>query len=221
MAAGNGNQLWPAVRTTRAAVSIRCSSDPAPSDRLLQFRTGSSGHRGGRLVIGPMANPENSAPPAGSWQQQRAFILQLGQRLWEALPSGEPPITVHGRDLRPDSEGVGFQFQLTMQGPLCEGRVRAVYYVVQVQLVRRTVSLGWLVDAMPVLEIAQGDYDLYPKRSFAFSMRQRTQLALLFDDELAADATRFFVAIRNGDGLQEPAVAVSEHRATPVLQGLR
>jgi hypothetical protein len=190
--------------------------------RLLQFRTGSTDHRGGKLVIGPMANPDNSTPPLASWHQQRSFILQLGQQLWAALPAGEPPITAHGRDLQPDSEeGVGFQFQLTMRGSLCQGRVQAGYYVVQVQLVRRKVSLGWQVDAMPVLEIGAGDYDLYPKRTYEFSLRERAQLSELFDDELTGDATRFFTAIRLGNGLPEPTVAVSEHRSTPVLHGFQ
>lgn len=146
-------------------------------------------------------------------------MLQLGQELWEALPSGEPPVAIHGRDLRPDSEGLGFQFQLSLRGALCGGRLRAAYYVIQVQLVRRAVSLGWLIDAMPVLEIDEGDYDLYPKRTYSFAVHQRTQVAQLFGTELTVDATRFFTAIRDGAGLSEPSVAVSEHRATPALLG--
>jgi hypothetical protein len=114
---------------------------------------------------------------------------------------------------------VGFQFQLTMRDRLCDGRLSAVYYVIQVQLVRRTVSLGWLIDAMPVLEIAEGDYDLYRRRSYTFALHQRTQLAQLFSNELAEDAGRFFDGIRHGAGPSEPSVAVSAHRSTPVLQG--
>lgn len=137
------------------------------------------------------------------------------------MPCAEPAVTIHGRDLLPESEGVGFQFQLALRGDLCDGRLSAVYYVVQVQLVRRAVSLGWLVDAMPVLEIAEGDYDLYPKRTHSLALHQRTQLANLFAADLTKDATTFFEAIRRGDGLSEPSLAVSENRAAPALQGRR
>lgn len=145
----------------------------------------------------------------GIWQQHRPFVLQLGHALWQDMPDGSPPVTIHGRDLRPDSEGVGFQLQLALRHDIYDGQVRAAYYVVQVQLTRGRVSLGWLIDAMPVFEIADDDYELFPKRSHSLPLRQRTELEQLFTSTLRDDARAFFVAVRSGQRLPEPALSVT------------
>ena len=148
-------------------------------------------------------------PLIGIWQQHRPFILQLGHALWQAMPDEAPPVTVHGRDLRSETEGIGFQFQLAIHDALYDGRIRAAYYVIQLQLTRGRVSLGWLVDAMPALEIAANDYELFPKRTTALLLRQRTELEQLFTTTLRDDARAFFEAVRAGRPMREPALTVN------------
>ena len=135
------------------------------------------------------------------------MILQLGQSLRTALPAGEPPIAVHGRDLAPDREGVGFQFQYTLNSPLYGGRYRAAYYVVQARLIRRKTSVAWQVDAMPVLERGAERYDLFATRTFVSAFHDRAALCGLFTSRLAADASAFFEAVRAGDELTEASTS--------------
>jgi hypothetical protein len=168
---------------------------------------------------GSMTAPHDPTPLNGIWQQHRAYILQLGQALWQAMPEGAPPVTVHGRDLLPEIEGVGFQFQLAIRGAFYSGHVLAAYYVVQVQLARRRVSLNWLVDAMPVFEIADNDYELYAKRTHTLPLRQRMLLEHLFSTELRDDALAIFTAVRSGRALREPAMIVSSGSGQPSLPG--
>lgn len=151
------------------------------------------------------------------WGQQRNAILQLGQALHARIPSGVPEVTVHGRDLDADSEGVGFQFQLTMNGDLYDGRFQAGYFVVQVQLIKRKAGLGWQIDAMPILEIEHANYDVYAKRSHSFAYRDRQGIETFVLNALAQDAITFFQNIRHGDRPEETATPHGGHRTTPVL----
>ena len=132
------------------------------------------------------------------WEQERALVLRLGHALHERLPAAEPPVTLHGRELLPEREGVGFQFQFTLNATLYGGARRAAYYVVQAQLIRRKTSLAWQVDAMPVLEEADGRDDLYAKRPFSVAFHDRVSLQDLFVNRLAGDAQTFFAAVRAG-----------------------
>lgn len=151
------------------------------------------------------------------WQQQRNAILQLGKTLHERIPAGAPEVTIHGRDLDPASEGVGFQFQLTLNGDLYDGRFRAGYFVIQVQLVKRKTSLSWLVDGMPILEIEHANYDLYTKRSHNLAYRDRQGLETLLLDTFAQDASMFFQCIRHGQPPPETATPYGGERTSPVL----
>lgn len=151
------------------------------------------------------------------WQQQRNAVALMGQALHDQLPSGEPPVTIHGRELEQGTEGLGFQFQLTIRGDLYGGRFQAAYYVVQVQLIKRKAGLGWLVDAMPVLEIESSSYDLYSKRSRELAYRDRAGLETYMLDQLANDATGFFNNVRASVPPSEPATPFGEGRTDPVL----
>jgi hypothetical protein len=137
------------------------------------------------------------------WEQERPLVLRLGHALHERLPVAEPPVTMHGRELLPEREGVGFQFQYTLNDALYGGARRAAYYVVQAQLVRRKTSIAWQVDAMPVLEEADERYDLFSKRPFSVAFHDRVSLQDLFVNRLASDAQTFFAAVRAGELLEE------------------
>jgi hypothetical protein len=151
------------------------------------------------------------------WQQQRQAVMYMGQALHDQLPAGEPPVTIHGRELDPGSEGTGFQFQLTMNGALYEGKFQAAYYVVQVQLFRRKAGLGWLLDAMPILELEHGNYDLFGKRTTEFAFRDRPGLERHMLETLATDATGFFQRVRESEPPAEEATPFGGGRTTPVL----
>jgi hypothetical protein len=151
------------------------------------------------------------------WQQQRNAVALMGQALHDQLPAGEPPVTIHGRELEQGTEGIGFQFQLTIKGELYDGQFQAAYYVVQIQLIKRRAGLGWLVDAMPVLEVESSNYDLYTKRSRELAFRDRAGLETYMLDHLATDATGFFNNVRASVPPQEPATPFGEGRKDPVL----
>jgi hypothetical protein len=143
--------------------------------------------------------------------------MLLGQTLHRSIPTGAPPVSIHGRDLEPKTEGVGFQFQLTMNGDLYGGRFQSAYFVVQAQLVKRKAGLGWLVDAMPILEVEHANYDLYEKRSREFAYRDRSGLESYFLEDLARDATAFFENVRHEQPPAEPATPYGGERDAPVL----
>ena len=151
------------------------------------------------------------------WQQQRQAVMLMGQALHDQIPEGMPPVTIHGRELEPGTEGVGFQFQLTLNGDLYDGRFQAAYYVVQVQLIKRKAGLGWLVDAMPILEVEHADYDLYGKRSRELAFRDRKGLESHMLDHLASDASLFFGDVRAARPPQESAMPSGDMRTAPVL----
>lgn len=166
---------------------------------------------------GAVNTQPNQSSLISLWRQQRNAILQLGQALHARIPPGVPEVTVHGRDLEVDSEGVGFQFQLTMNGNLYDGRFQAGYFVVQVQLVKRKAGLGWQIDAMPILEIEHANYDLYAKRSHSFAYRERQDIETLFHDGLTQDAITFFENVRHGQPPVEIATPHGGQRTSPVL----
>lgn len=151
------------------------------------------------------------------WQQQRNAILRLGQELHASIPGGEPEVTVRGRDLDAGAEGVGFQFQYTMTGELYGGRFQAAYFVAQIQLIKRKAGLGWLIDAMPILEIEHANYDLYAKRSQELAYRDRAAIEALFLNNLAGDAAGFFQCVRAGQRPDETALPHGGQRTSPVL----
>lgn len=151
------------------------------------------------------------------WMQQRNAVVLMGQALHDQLPEGDPPVTIHGRELDPETEGVGFQFQLTINDDLYQGKFQAAYFVVQIQLVKRKAGLGWQVDAMPVLEIGNANYDLYPKRSRQLAFRDRTGLERWMLDDLVRDAGEFFRCVRAGIPPQETATAFGAGRTTTVF----
>jgi hypothetical protein len=149
------------------------------------------------------------------WNTHRNTVLALGHAAYERLPAGEPPITIHGRELQPDNEGVGFQFQFTMNGDLYGGRDRAAYYVVQAQLAKRTTSIAWAVDAMPVIEHSDDGYDFFERRSFSVPLHDRPRLQALFIDQLVPDATAFFEAIRRGERISEESSPFADPGSAP------
>ena len=103
-----------------------------------------------------------------------------------------------------EREGIGFQFQLTLNGKLYGGTRQSAYYVAQIQLVRRKTSVAWQVDAMPLLEAAGERYDLYGKRPFTVAFHDRAGLQDLFVTQLTDDAKRWFNMVRAGDIPDEP-----------------
>lgn len=143
--------------------------------------------------------------------------MLLGQTLHRSIPTGEPPVTIHGRELEPQTEGIGFQFQLTMNGDLYGGRFQSAYFVVQAQIVKRKAGLGWQVDAMPILEIEHTNYDLYRKRTRELAYRDRPGLESYFLEDLARDATGFFDNVRRDQPPPEPATPYGGERTMPVL----
>jgi hypothetical protein len=164
-----------------------------------------------------MSTPTGSSSIQTIWQQQRQAVMYMGQALHDQLPEGDPPVSIHGRELDQASEGTGFQFQLTINGYLYDGRFRAAYFVVQVQIIKRKAGLGWLVDAMPILEIEHGNYDLYSKQTREFAYRDRTGLEHFMLDILAGQAATFFENVRTGTPPDEKATVFGGGRTEPVL----
>ncbi len=136
-------------------------------------------------------------PRISIWNTWRQTVLPLGHQLHERLCQ-TAPVTIHGRDLRHDDEGVGFQFQYMLAGDLLDADTNAAFYVLQLQLKKRAPSIGWEVDAIPVLERRDGSYQLHQRRTFSVPLRQHRVLASVVADDIAADAAAFFDAIVSG-----------------------
>ncbi len=135
-------------------------------------------------------------PRISIWNTWRQTVLMLGHRVHERLqPSA--PVTIHGRDLRAEDEGIGFQFQYMLTGDLDDGDTRAAFYVLQLQVKKRSRSIGWEVDAIPVIERG-GDYQLYQRRTFSIPLHQHGMLASVVSEDVAADAAAFFDAVLAG-----------------------
>lgn len=144
------------------------------------------------------------------WEQHRNRILRYGHALHALLPEGDPPITLHGRDLRPADEGVGFQFQCTLTGDLYNGDVRTSCFVVQIELVEvqielveREASVAVKVDAAPLLEFNDGHFEVYGRRGTIVPLGDKRTLRMFFAHSLTSSATGFFTRVRAGDPMDE------------------
>jgi hypothetical protein len=156
-----------------------------------------------------MSGSGASSALASMWNVHRNAILALGQELRERLPAGEPPITLHGRDLRERDEGVGFQFQYLLSGLQPTAAARSAYYVVQLQLLKRTTSLAWLIDSLPVLDCDGTVYRLYHKRSSTVPLHDRARLRRVVLDEIGAGGSAFFEAVRAGRPIEGPFTEIA------------
>jgi hypothetical protein len=76
--------------------------------------------------------------------------------------------------------------------------VHAAYFVVQVLLVKRTTSIAWQVEAMPLIARGPDDFEPFAKRSYIVRFHERDRLVSLFLDVLAGDASEFFTRVRAG-----------------------
>lgn len=136
-------------------------------------------------------------PRLSIWNTWRRMVLGLGHQLHERL-GATAPVTIHGRDLRHDDEGVGFQFQYMLADLADAGDARTAFYVLQIQLKKRPPAIGWEIDAVPVIERTNGSYQLYERRSFAIPLREHARLAEIVSADLASDAAAFFDAVSTG-----------------------
>jgi hypothetical protein len=75
--------------------------------------------------------------------------------------------------------------------------------VVQAQLAKRTTSIAWAVDAMPVIEHRDSQYDFFERRSYTVPLHDRPRLQALFIEQLLPDATAFFETVRRGEPVIE------------------
>jgi hypothetical protein len=147
------------------------------------------------------------------WEQHRNRILTYGHALHALLPEGDPPIMLHGRDLRPADEGIGFQFQFTLAGDLYNGEVRSACFAVQVELVERRTSIGVKVDAAPLLEYGDGHYELYGRRGTIVALGDKHSSRQYFALSLTPEVTRFFLRVRAGQPMDEIIAGLAEpHR---------
>jgi hypothetical protein len=137
------------------------------------------------------------------WEQHRNRILTYGHALHALLPESDPPVTLHGRDLRPADEGVGFQFQFTLAGDLYNGEVSSACFVVQIELVERTASIGVKVDAAPLLEYGDGHFEVFGRRGTIAPLGDKRSLRQYFALSLTSSATRFFTRVRAGEPMDE------------------
>lgn len=136
------------------------------------------------------------------WEQHRNRILNYGHALHALLPDGDPPVTLHGRDLRPADEGVGFQFQFTLTDALYDGEAVSACFVVQVELVAARVVVV-KVDAAPLLEYRDGHYEVFGRRGTGVPIGDKRTLRQYFARSLTRSATRFFVRVRAGEPMDE------------------
>ncbi len=138
------------------------------------------------------------------WQQHRNRILSYGHALHALLPDGDPPVTIHGRELRPEDEGVGFQFQYVLTSPLYNGDVASACYVVHIQLVppQRT-SIGVRVDAAPLLEYGDGHFEVFGQSGTTLPIGDKRGLRDFFGTSLTQSMSRFFTSVRAGEPIEE------------------
>ncbi len=157
------------------------------------------------------SNPRAKLIPI--WEQHRSRLLSYGQALHALLPEGGPPITLHGRDLRPE-EGVGFQFQCTLTDNLYGGDVTAACFAVQLELIVRKTSIGVKVDAAPLLEYRDGHYEVFSRRQKILPFGDDHGLRQFFGGPLTHYATRVFVSVRAGKPLDEVIAGIAEPAPT-------
>jgi hypothetical protein len=144
------------------------------------------------------------------WEQHRNRILRYGHALHALLPEGEPAITLHGRDLRPADEGVGFQFQYTLTGDLYNGEVTTACFVVQIELVKRETSVAVRVDAAPLLEFNDKHIEVYGRRDTLVPLGDKWTLRRFFAQPLTRSATGFFNRVRAGEPMDEVIAGYAE-----------
>jgi|GEM_PF-3006206 len=151
---------------------------------------------------------ENTTPETliPIWDQHRDRILSYGYALHALLPEGDPPVTLHGRDLRPLDEGVGFQFQYTLAGDLYGGDIVTACFVIQVTLIAGT-SVRIKVDAAPLLEYRDGRFDVFHRRSAVPRLHDARTTRLFFAESLMKTASRFFSIVRAGEPWNEFAAS--------------
>lgn len=154
------------------------------------------------------------------WEQWEGHLFRLVEGLHRGLPPTIPVVTLHGRQLDPVDEGVGAQYQLTMNGRLYDGRYRAAYLVIQVQLFRQQpppavrgagaqATIAWRVDALPVLEqlpapgASQGPIERFDQRTAEMPVAEPERLSDLFTDPAALPgvAADFFQTVLAGTRL--------------------
>ena len=151
-----------------------------------------------------MAENCSKATLISIWEQHRNRIVRYGHALHALLPEGEPPITLHGRDLRPPDEGVGIQFQYMLADSLYDGEVVTACYVVQLALIAGT-SIRAKVDVTPLLEYRDGHFEVFDRRSAMVRFHDTQTLRTFFADSLTRTASRFFSTVRAGERWNECA----------------
>jgi len=157
--------------------------------------------------------PETPYDPRISvWNTYRNLVLALGHEIHERLNEATT-VSIHGRDLRPEDEGVGFQFQYMLTGEQTDQEIHAAFYVLQMQLKKRKASIGWTIDAIPVTEKTAGEYALEQRRSFEVSLHQHERLRTVMLEDITNDARGFFADVLTGAQRSIEAVSVSS-RAT-------
>lgn len=142
------------------------------------------------------------------WAEWDEHVFRLVEGLHQDLPAAEPPVALHGRELAPIAEGVGAQYQLTLNGDLYDGRYRAAYFVIQIQLLRQappapagddsTDRVVWRIDAMPVLERDRGQIESFAQIGEEIPLGEPDRLDALFAVPLRAAAADFFRRVRDG-----------------------
>lgn len=148
------------------------------------------------------------------WQQHRNRILSYGHALHALLPEGDPPVSIHGRELRPEDEGVGFQFQYVLNTSLYNGDVASACYVVHIQLVppERT-SITVRVDAAPLLEYGDGHFEVFDQSGTSLAIGNKLGLRDFFGETLTHTMSRFFTSVRAGEPIEHTA-ANAEQEST-------
>jgi hypothetical protein len=149
------------------------------------------------------------------WEQHRNSILKYGHALHAMLPVTEPPVTLHGRDLRPADEGVGFQFQYTLTGNYYNGEVASACFVIQIELIVRKTSVGVKVDAAPLLEYRDGHYEVFNRRGTIVPIGDKYALREYFALSLTSSAARFFETVRAGQPMDEVIAGIAEPPSRP------
>jgi hypothetical protein len=122
------------------------------------------------------------------WNAQRAFVVELGRALHAVLPSTERRIMLHGRDLKPETEGVGGQLQYRLDDEL-DGPGHACF-VIDIALKRGRTSLVWEINAVSI-ESRDADYTIAARETFTLPVMRRTRLRELFANDLTRIASEF------------------------------
>ncbi len=161
-----------------------------------------------------MTDSSNQATLIPVWEHHRDRVLAYGHALHALLPDSDPPVMLHGRDLHPSDEGVGFQFQYVLQNDLYDRTVIAACYVVQLRLVRSRAIVAD-VNATQLLERRDGTFDVFRCISETPRIGNRDELRDVFAELLTPSATRFFANVRNAQHVETTGAAYA--RLAPTL----